>query len=196
MAENNRPEPVRVKKWLNWLLGAIPLLLLVLGLLLFLPRSGQAAVELDVEDGNAVWYYHLCQENESAYDVASWAVSPQKADDVRQVLMLDVNNGYPGYRLTCRLHLANSGSAPLRITNVRVKNPHLEALDVTASIGSNHSDNVLQPCGGTPSWGTEPSEVPAECQQEIELSVGVLDGAEEGRRYGYTVTVGLSQALE
>lgn len=196
MVENKRPSSLRFKTRGNWLLGAVPVLLLVLALVFLLPRSGRAAVELNVENGRALWYYHDCQENESSFDVAAWTVTPKEANDLRQVLIIDVDNGYPGYRLTCRLHLANSGPVPLRITSVAVKNSHADAVDVAASASSHHSDNILQPCGIMPSWGTEPLQVPAECQKGIDLTVSVLDGAEEGKRYGYTVAVGLSEVME
>ncbi len=143
--------------------------------------------------GQAVWFYRSCRDFET-HDVASWSVELDRSSQQRS-LLAGMSNGYPGYRVQCELHLANTGQVPLSIGQVSVSNSNPLALIVSAAPAPGESGRVLQPCRKAPAWGTSPSSVAANCQGQINFSVLVGSSALQHHSYGYGVLVTLREAV-
>ncbi len=143
--------------------------------------------------GQAVWFYRSCRDSET-HDVAGWSVGLDPRSQM-QSLLAAMTNAYPGYRLQCELHLANTGQMPLSIGSVSVGNTNPLALSVSAAPAGGDSGRVLQPCRRAPAWGTSPSQVAANCQATINLSILVGQSALQGHSYGYGVLVNMKEAV-
>lgn len=143
-----------------------------------------------------VWFFRSCDDPEvECKDVGTWTVEPDPADPKRETLLVAIGNAYPSHQLYCDLHLANNGSIPVKVKEVRVLNPNPEALTVTAVHEEDGGEKVLQPWGFTPDWGTKPKDVPANCRTQIVLTVHVEEGAEQNSVYEFSVEVHLEAAF-
>lgn len=145
-------------------------------------------------EGDLVWFFRSCDDPEAeGKDVGTWTVKLDSSDPDQKTLLVTLGNGYPGYHFYCDLHLANSGTLPVKVKEVRVINPNPQALAVTAHEDLDEVGKELEPCGFTPDWGTKPPNVPAKCRTEIQLTVHIEHGAEQNANYRFSVEVELEQ---
>jgi len=154
-----------------------------------------ATITIKTGEVDPRWFFASCEDLEAEdKDVATWAVEADPADPELETLLVTIDNGYPSYRLYCELHMANTGTLPVKVKEVRAINDHPEALTVTAQEDPDEVGKELQPCGFIPAWGDGANEVEAHCRQEIQLEAHVEQGAQQNSFYRFSVEVEVEQA--
>ena len=173
-----------------WIAGFA--LAVLAGLAIFCPRPAVARIGLDAGSGEAVWFNFTCTDEETV-DVAAWHVQQDLTDSTRQTLVMQVENGYPGYKLACQFHLANTGSLPLRVFDVQVLNLHPTEINIQANESPPDAGKLLQPCLVSPLWLTPPDQISPLCRTTINLTVQVKPEAGQDAAYGYGIEVILTE---
>jgi hypothetical protein len=165
----------------------------ITGIIIFAwPRSTSASIALD---GDAAWFFRSCHDDQVS-PVATWEVGLSAAEPGQKTVFVGVENAYPGYRLVCDLHFANSGDLLLAVKEIAVLNGNPAVLDVQAIEDHSEGGKVLRPCGFRPVWGTRPNNVPANCRSEIQLLLTVGEQAEENSRLAFAVQVKLEESAK
>lgn len=172
-------------------------ILLLVGLLsvLLRPHPAVARVSIQAEAGRAVWFHSVCHDNEDDVDVATWTVRHEIFQLSQQKnLQIQLHNGYPGYQLSCRVSLANTGDVPLKFSDVNVTHKILADVTVDAQPAAGVLGHTLMPCGFTPAWNSGPDAIPTGCYTALDLVIQVEAEAEENSDLGYDIAVKLSEA--
>jgi len=162
----------------------------------FVLSAGRADSAIGLEcpvGGEAVWFSRTCQDAEKQ-DVGSWSVELDRLSGSK-ALSAQLGNTYPGYRLQCELHLANTGQMPLTISQISISNPTAQGLALGVTQAAGDAGRVLQPCKKQPAWGTSPGQVAANCQAQLNFSVLVNPTAAQSRSYTFGVQVLLKEAV-
>lgn len=157
--------------------------------------SKTLTIEGTVETGNVdgVWFFASCAENPPSgevegKDVGQFTIAPDPLD--QEVLIFTITNGYPSYLVDCEVHFANNGSIPIKIRGIVEDDPN--GLAVTEALFDGVGSQ-LEPCGFTPSWGTNPLNVPADCQTAQSLLVHVEQSALQNAEYQFRFKVCIAQ---
>jgi hypothetical protein len=117
---------------------------------------------------------------------------PRRAAVGRQSLRIRVENAYPGYRLACDLHFANSGQIPFLVKEIKIVNPRPIDLSITALEGP-PARRALKPCGYAPRWGLLAERVPAACRSVVKITLALGPNVSENSRLDFVVQVILAE---
>lgn len=160
-------------------------------LIALLAQPAQASVELQTQEGDAVWFTRECA---TETPLAVWSVEPDPDEPEGKSLVFKIENAYPGYHLACDLFFANRGQSPFRVREISITNPNPDHLMLTAVEGPVAGKNLVHcPNSADLSWGADPAALPENCWSTIHLSLTIGPEAQQKTQYPFTVEVKLDK---